>query len=216
MGSIHDLLSYDSAVQLVSEPQHSCTRGCAYAGKSEAFLISWSRVQRCWLGRSSLWPWLLVQAYIEAFQPSDDVALIVHSSYGDHFWEQELQDSMQNSSQPAVLFFQVGPYILHTSVLQTGLSLLGVWSTLASLACHNLLRIFQGYPHAMIPDVHAQEALSHAEMLRLYRSADVYVSPYRSEGFGLGTLEALTLGLQVCCCWNPSACTGSVMCAWEF
>ena len=51
--------------------------------------------------------------------------------------------------------------------------------------------------------MHAQEALSHAEMLRLYRSADVYVSPYRSEGFGLGTLEALTLGLQVCCCWFP-------------
>ena len=48
-----------------------------------------------------------MQAYTEAFQPSDDVALIVHSSYGDHFWEQELQDSACNSSQPAVLFFQV-------------------------------------------------------------------------------------------------------------
>ena len=48
-----------------------------------------------------------MQAYTEAFQPSDDVALIVHSSYGDHFWERELQDAMSNSSQPAVLFFQV-------------------------------------------------------------------------------------------------------------
>lgn len=48
-----------------------------------------------------------MQAYTEAFQPSDDVALIVHSSYGDHFWEQELQDAMSNFSQPAVLFFQV-------------------------------------------------------------------------------------------------------------
>lgn len=41
-----------------------------------------------------------------------------------------------------------------------------------------------------------QTSLSHAEMLRLYRSADVYVSSFRSEGFGLGTLEALALGLQ--------------------
>ena len=55
---------------------------------------------------------LLVQAYTEAFQSSDEVALIVHSSYGDHFWEQELQDSMHNSSQPAVVFFQVGTCIL--------------------------------------------------------------------------------------------------------
>ena len=52
---------------------------------------------------------LPMQAYTEAFQPSDDVALIVHSSYGDHFWEQQLQDSMRNSSQPALLFFQVHP-----------------------------------------------------------------------------------------------------------
>lgn len=43
-----------------------------------------------------------------------------------------------------------------------------------------------------------QDALSHAEMLRLFRSADVYVSPFRSEGFGLGTLEAMTMGLQAC------------------
>lgn len=47
------------------------------------------------------------QAYTEAFQPTDDVALIIHSSYGDHFWEAELQDAMSNSSGPAVLFFQV-------------------------------------------------------------------------------------------------------------
>ncbi len=43
-----------------------------------------------------------------------------------------------------------------------------------------------------------QTSLSHAEMLRLYRSASVYVSSFRSEGFGLGTLEALALGLQAC------------------
>lgn len=50
---------------------------------------------------------MLVQAYTEAFKPGDDVALVVHSSYGDHFWEKELQDAMANSSQPAVVFFQV-------------------------------------------------------------------------------------------------------------
>ena len=70
----------------------------------------------------------------------------------------------------------------------------------AESACQDRAQIFQGSLHAARPDVHVQEALSHAEMLRLYRSADVYVSPYRSEGFGLGTLEALTLGLQVCYC----------------
>ncbi len=44
-----------------------------------------------------------------------------------------------------------------------------------------------------------QEYLSHVEMLHLYRSAQVYVSPFRSEGFGLGTLEAMAMGLQACC-----------------
>ena len=58
--------------------------------------------------------WSLMQAYTEAFQPSDDVALIVHSSYGDHFWEQKLQESARNASQPAVLFFQARPCILRS------------------------------------------------------------------------------------------------------
>ncbi len=59
---------------------------------------------------------LCAQAYTEAFQPDDDVALIVHSSYGDHFWERELQDAMNNSSGPAVLFFQVPRALqLHTA-----------------------------------------------------------------------------------------------------
>ena len=44
--------------------------------------------------------------------------------------------------------------------------------------------------------VDLQDSLSHVEMLRLYRSANVYVSSFRSEGFGLGSLEALALGLQ--------------------
>lgn len=41
-----------------------------------------------------------------------------------------------------------------------------------------------------------QDDLSHFEMLQLYKAADVYVSPYRSEGFGLTLLEAMAMGLQ--------------------
>ena len=49
-----------------------------------------------------------------------------------------------------------------------------------------------------LPVAVSQTPLSHTEMLRLYRSASVYVSSFRSEGFGLGTLEAMALGLQAC------------------
>lgn len=42
-----------------------------------------------------------------------------------------------------------------------------------------------------------QDELSHLEMIRLYKTCDVYVSPYRSEGFGLTVLEAMATGLQV-------------------
>lgn len=42
-----------------------------------------------------------------------------------------------------------------------------------------------------------QDDLSHFEMLQLYKAVDVYVSPYRSEGFGLTVLEAMAMGLQV-------------------
>ncbi|CAF3930540.1 unnamed protein product [Adineta steineri] len=33
------------------------------------------------------------------------------------------------------------------------------------------------------------------DMIRLFKSVDVYVAPYRSEGFGLSTLEAMTAGV---------------------
>ena len=63
-----------------------------------------------------------------------------------------------------------------------------------------------------------QEDLSQIEMLRLYAAADVYVSPYRSEGFGLTILEAMAMGLQtivtdfgpskeICPADVPRACT---------
>lgn len=42
-----------------------------------------------------------------------------------------------------------------------------------------------------------RDDLTHFEMIQLYKAADVYVSPYRSEGFGLTLLEAMAVGLQV-------------------
>ena len=42
-----------------------------------------------------------------------------------------------------------------------------------------------------------QKDLSQFEMVQLYKSTDVYVTPYRSEGFGLTVLEAMAAGLQV-------------------
>ena len=50
----------------------------------------------------------------------------------------------------------------------------------------------------MVMVVHLQDKLTDLGLLRLYRSADVYVSPHRSEGFGLSTLEAIAMGLQAC------------------
>lgn len=41
------------------------------------------------------------------------------------------------------------------------------------------------------------EPLSYAEVLSLYASADVFVSPHRGEGLGLGLLESMSLGKPV-------------------
>lgn len=52
--------------------------------------------------------------------------------------------------------------------------------------------------NAQMPEIiFLQDELSHFEMVKLYKAADVYVSPYRSEGFGLTVLEAMAMGLQV-------------------
>ncbi len=43
------------------------------------------------------------------------------------------------------------------------------------------------------------ESLSHQGMAMLYQAADVYVSPYRAEGFNLPVLEAAASGLPIIC-----------------
>lgn len=45
--------------------------------------------------------------------------------------------------------------------------------------------------------IYIDSYLSEDEMQQLYRSADVFVSPYRGEGFSLPTLEAMASGLPV-------------------
>ncbi len=47
--------------------------------------------------------------------------------------------------------------------------------------------------------VYGGEALSMEEMAALYQAADVYVSPYRAEGFNLPVLEAAACGVPVIC-----------------
>ena len=42
-----------------------------------------------------------------------------------------------------------------------------------------------------------REQLSETDMIRLYKSVDVYVTPYRAEGFGLTIMEAMACGLAV-------------------
>lgn len=43
------------------------------------------------------------------------------------------------------------------------------------------------------------ESVSHAELARLYQVGDVYLSPYRAEGFNLPVLEAAACGLPIIC-----------------
>jgi predicted O-linked N-acetylglucosamine transferase (SPINDLY family)/glycosyltransferase involved in cell wall biosynthesis len=43
------------------------------------------------------------------------------------------------------------------------------------------------------------EAMSFAEMARLYQAADAYVSPYIAEGFNMPVLEAIACGLPIIC-----------------
>jgi len=45
--------------------------------------------------------------------------------------------------------------------------------------------------------IYIDEVLNEEDMASLYRACDVYVSPYRGEGFSLPTLEAMACGLPV-------------------
>lgn len=90
---------------------------------------------------------VLLNAYTRAFTAVDDVALIVHSVYGDDFYLEEILACQKNPNAPEVVLFQ--------------------------------------------------DDLSHLEMIQLYKASNVYVSPYRSEGFGLTVLEAMAMGLQI-------------------
>ena len=90
---------------------------------------------------------VLLKAYTDAFKASDNVTLIIHSSYGDDFQLKEILAMQKDVNVPEILLFQ--------------------------------------------------DDLSHFEMVKLYAASHVYVSPYRSEGFGLTVLEAMAIGLQV-------------------
>ncbi len=89
----------------------------------------------------------LLEAYRSTFSRADDVALVIHSAYGDEFALADIKAIAKDVQAPEVILLQ--------------------------------------------------DEFSHMEMLRLYAASDVYVSPYRSEGFGLTLLEAMATGMQV-------------------
>lgn len=63
----------------------------------------------------------------------------------------------------------------------------------SSRAAEGLKQAARHVPGLRIVD----EPMSYAEVLSLYASADVFVSPHRGEGLGLGLLESMSLGKPV-------------------
>lgn len=57
----------------------------------------------------------------------------------------------------------------------------------------NLIQNTEGAPEI----IYIKEYLTEKEMASLYRACDVFISPYRGEGFSLPTLEAMASGLPV-------------------
>lgn len=70
----------------------------------------------------------------------------------------------------------------------------GVYST-GSLG--ETLAFFREHPDAPCLELITRSDLSEADLAALYRACDVYVHPYRGEGFGLPILEAMACGLPV-------------------
>jgi len=60
----------------------------------------------------------------------------------------------------------------------------------------NLIQLSRENPNSA-EIIYIDDKLSEEEMASLYRSCDVFVSPYRGEGFSLPTLEAMACGLPV-------------------
>lgn len=60
----------------------------------------------------------------------------------------------------------------------------------------NLINLSKSNPNSA-EIVYIDDKLSEDEMASLYRSCDVFISPYRGEGFSLPTLEAMACGLPV-------------------
>ena len=64
-------------------------------------------------------------------------------------------------------------------------------------SAHPLLSKIRAHCRSL-PTIHLiEESLTYAEVLSLYASCDVFVALHRSEGFGLGPLEAMALGKPV-------------------
>lgn len=73
---------------------------------------------------------------------------------------------------------------------------LGSSSFYAGQTANNIIAKIQNNVNA--PEIiHIEDELSENELANLYRSCDVFVSPYRGEGFSMPTLEAMACGLPI-------------------
>ena len=160
--------------------------------------------------------WCPMQAYTQAFTPSDNVTLIIQSCEEKNFWD-GLQDATNSILRPAVFFVKV---VAALKFCLSSLFLAWVWVTNVLMSKHtscsrcagnSVLNAFQGIITAsnctqglgrlagnMKQLLPLQECLSHAEMLRLYHSAQAYIISSSSKAFDLWTLEAVAMGLQAC------------------
>ena len=79
-----------------------------------------------------------MQAYTQAFLPSDDVTLIVHS-YEKHLWD-GLQNAMGNVSQPAVIVIQVFAALHLCLSMEAGMALyMAIFMYILQTECSKML-----------------------------------------------------------------------------